>query len=413
MIIKLLKFFSGYLRIIIKGYSPERFINLCSNHNILLWNIRKTEKGYEFNVSIKGFYKLRPIVRKTKTKLVIVEKIGLPFFLHKYRKRKIFFGGIIVFSVLIYTMSLFIWDISIEGEYTYTDDLILKFLKQNNIYTGIQKSKISCSDIEFKIRDKYKDIGWVSAEIKGTRLLINLNEILINDNKVSEDKTAHIIANKDGIITSIITRTGTPLVFEGNVVKKGELLISGVVNIIGDNDIQIGKKTVLADGDIYAKTYYNYHEEYKFEHNIKEYTGNEKKKYEITLFTKKITLYNPLIHYEKYDITNEENQLKIGDSFYLPVIFSMANINEYKENQVKYTNNEIELLAKTKLDKFLENLTKKGVQIISNNVTIVVDKKSCIADGKIQVVEKIGKYKNIEDNEWRQETTDEHSGNNN
>ncbi|HEX3078467.1 MAG TPA: sporulation protein YqfD, partial [Lachnospiraceae bacterium] len=72
MLIKLIKWFRGYLLVTIKGYSPERFINLCSAKNILIWNLMQTKEGYEFNISVQGFKQLRQVVRKTKTRPFII-----------------------------------------------------------------------------------------------------------------------------------------------------------------------------------------------------------------------------------------------------------------------------------------------------------------------------------------------------
>ncbi len=37
--LQFIQYLKGYVCIRVWGYSPERFMNLCSNHDILLWNI--------------------------------------------------------------------------------------------------------------------------------------------------------------------------------------------------------------------------------------------------------------------------------------------------------------------------------------------------------------------------------------
>lgn len=54
-------------------------MNLCSNHHILLWDIARQEDYYTMYISLSGFYKLRPIVRKTGTRAAVLERYGLPF----------------------------------------------------------------------------------------------------------------------------------------------------------------------------------------------------------------------------------------------------------------------------------------------------------------------------------------------
>ena len=119
----------GYVLVKLLGYAPERFLNLCSNHNILVWDIEKQGACYIMKMSIRGFRRIRPLARKTTTKIMILEKHGLPFFIFNNRKRKAFFAGMFMCAGLLYVMSLFIWDIRVEGSVRYTPDLILKFLE--------------------------------------------------------------------------------------------------------------------------------------------------------------------------------------------------------------------------------------------------------------------------------------------
>jgi similar to stage IV sporulation protein len=99
MLISLLRYIQGYLKIRVTGYSPERFLNLCKNKKIDVWGLEAGHNTYDMYIKVSGFRKLKPILRKTQTKVSILERFGLPFFFHHYRKRKLFFIGI--FSCLI------------------------------------------------------------------------------------------------------------------------------------------------------------------------------------------------------------------------------------------------------------------------------------------------------------------------
>ena len=148
MLIDRVKYFQGYVRVRLFGYAPERFFNLCSNRNILIWNLEYHDDQYEFCISLRGFRQLKPILKKTRTKLVIVERIGLPFAMRRYRKRKLFFAGVVLCCVLLYTMSLFVWKIEVNGNLHETDSNIIKFLQEKKVYHGLLKSKIDCEKIE-------------------------------------------------------------------------------------------------------------------------------------------------------------------------------------------------------------------------------------------------------------------------
>ena len=413
MLIKLFRWLRGYLLIRMKGQSPERFINLCSNRYIYLWDLKHFEGEYEFRIMLKDYLKLKPIAKKTGTIPYVKKRYGLPFFVHKYRRRKGYAAGILLFCVILYILSLYIWDISILGGHSYTPEAMLKFLKSNEIYTGMQKKHVDCQDIEELIRGTYKDIGWVSAEIKGTRLIIKITETNMPAPAVTATENCHIIASKDCIITKIITRTGTPKAEVGSVVKKGDILVSGVVDIIGDNDTLVDRKPVIADADVIGKTFYNYKDKISLNYIQKLYTGKSKTGYNISFLLKKINLYKPRIPYSKYDIIVDESMLHLTDNFYLPVSYSVIRYPEYEEVKKKYSKEEVRALAKERLERFLDELVEKDVLIIENNVKIAIENNACIASGKIVVQESVKDFKSIDDSEWRIIDTDESDGNDN
>ena len=103
VLISLFRYIQGYLKIRITGYSPERFLNLCKNKKIAVWGLLSDRNAYVMYIKVSGFRRLKPILKKTQTKVTIEERIGLPFFFYKYRKRKLFFIG------FLFCLFLFIW----------------------------------------------------------------------------------------------------------------------------------------------------------------------------------------------------------------------------------------------------------------------------------------------------------------
>jgi similar to stage IV sporulation protein len=403
----------GYLTVHISGTSPERFINLCSNRRIYIWNIVRDNENYNFNLSVKNYKKLKPIFRKTKLIPKINQKHGLPFFLHKNRKRKGFFVGIFICIILVYIMSLYIWDINILGGSKYTPEAILKFLAENDIKSGIKRKKIDGSKIEEEIRLAYDDIGWVSAEIKGTRLIIKITETNMPAPIVEATAPSHIVATKNAIIKEIVTRTGKPMVKPGDVVKKGDILVSGVIEIMDDFGGLLDKKPLVASADIVCSSYYDYKNSFSLNHIVRIFTDNKKSGYFVTLLGRKVFLYNPRYSYSMYDIIVNENRVHITDSFYLPFQYGTINIREYIEQKNKYTEEEATDIAKSRLKRYFDKLGESGVYITKNNVTIDINNNICTAAGIILVEEPAWEYKIIDESEWRIEQTDEHNGDNN
>lgn len=72
--IALIRYCRGYVRISVRGYAPERFMNLCANRAIVLWELNGHDGFYTMCISLSDFFKIRDIVHKTKTRVAVLGK---------------------------------------------------------------------------------------------------------------------------------------------------------------------------------------------------------------------------------------------------------------------------------------------------------------------------------------------------
>ena len=398
MLLSLIRYVKGYLRICIIGYSPERFLNLCSRRHIYLWGLKPCGNRYEMYITVAGFRKLKPIIRKTKTKVVILKRYGLPFFLHKYRKRKVFFSGAVGCIVSLYLMSCFVWNIHIEGNYTRTDETLLAYLETKNVRHGMRKSEINCAQIAKDIRKEFNDIIWVSASVEGTRLMIDVKENTdtIKENLKKEGKTTDLIASEEGEVVKIITRTGTPVVEPGDKVKKGDLLVSGRVEIKNDAKEVVDYKYQAADADVYIRTALSYEESLPFRYKKKVYTDKERK---MLLFRTQKYSFDSILFppkYEHAEVFTEEEQLKLGEHFYFPFFYGVRTIREYKLENERRSKEEMQKILSRKFQVFCRDLEKKGVEIVEKNVKIYNETQSAKAKGELILIQKAEKRRETE-----------------
>lgn len=413
MFLKLIRWIRGYLLVKIKtsmNNSPERFINMCNHNNIYIWNLKNISGDYQFEILLKDYKRLKSIARKTHTLPYIKKKCGFPFILQKYKKKKTFIIGLMIFFIIIYILSLNIWNISINGERNYTKETLIDFLYSQNVYVGKKVKDIDCRKIEENIRENYEDISWVSAEIKGTNLIIDIRETMMPEKAILNTGPSHIIASKNGIITKMVTRSGTPLVKVGDTVKKGDILVLGVVDVIGDNDIIVNKKAVLADADIVGRTYYKYKDSFPLTYKKKEYTNKNKTKHSLRILSKEINLYKYRNTYNKCDIMTDEYIFQPIKNFYLPFTYTKVIFEEYIEVDKKYKKEEALSLAKSKLDRVLNKLEENKILILKHNVNTDINSDYSISMGDIIVEESIVDYKKVEESEWRMEEEDELNG---
>ncbi len=74
MFIKIiLSYLLGYLGISIEGYYIERFINICKNEKITIWNLKRDKEiQLHLNVRISEFRKVCKIAKKTRCKICLL-----------------------------------------------------------------------------------------------------------------------------------------------------------------------------------------------------------------------------------------------------------------------------------------------------------------------------------------------------
>ena len=166
MILKLLLYRKGMLRISVTGESYDRFLNLCANHGIALWNLEYHGNAYEMDISVQGFRMLRPLVKKSRTRVRIIRRQGLPFFLYRCRKKKMLFAGLLCGILLLYFMSCFLWRIDIEGNQQITRGQICRYLETVHIENGTRISVIDCKELAAMLRKQFDAFTWVSVNRK-------------------------------------------------------------------------------------------------------------------------------------------------------------------------------------------------------------------------------------------------------
>ena len=85
-------------------------------------------------------------------------------------------------------------------------------------------------------------------------------------------------------------------------------------------------------------------------------------------------------------MVRQEHPLKLTENFYLPISWGKIENREYENIEKIYTKEEAAQKAQENLDKFLQKIQEKGVQIFENNVKIETDGKNCRAVGDLSLI---------------------------
>lgn len=287
MILNILRWISGYVSFEVVGGYPEKFINLSVKNNINFWNLKRVGADFKGQIKASEYKNLHSLARAANSKIKICKKHGLPFFLFKHRKRWGIVAGLSVFLAFLYICSLYIWNIKIIGNNELQSKEIMDTLYSSGLSVGALKSRINPSEIEEFTMSKFDKISWMSVNIKGTAVNVEIREKLEKPEMPKNGEPCNIVAAQDGQIERMETYRGTAVIGSGEVVTKGQLLISGV-----SENPNAENQFLCAEGKVFAKTTEKIVERIPFCGVKAEDTGKLIKKVRIKLFGLEVPLWN-------------------------------------------------------------------------------------------------------------------------
>ena len=251
MVIRLFRLLRGYVCFAAQGGFSERFINLCAFRRIGIWDVKFEDKALRGKISAADFHKLRYVARKTGVRIKIEDKCGLPFYLKAHTARVGIIIGAVFFIVFCSVMNRFVWCISISDSENFSREQIMEAAENAGLHYGVS---VSSFDEEKAARDIYRyfdgGLSYVKVNIRGSLAAVEFRDSKKKLTAEEKGEPSNIVADFDGIIISDETYQGAKNISRGNAVRKGDVLISGVVEGIDEKPLYYeakGKFTALRD----------------------------------------------------------------------------------------------------------------------------------------------------------------------
>jgi len=303
----LISYFRGYLTITVTGRFCERFINVCAGRKILLWDIKKISPySVRCKISVSAFKKLASIAYHTGVAVHINIKHGFPFFLRKYKKRKIALFGALIFLIAVIAANQFVWDIEVRGNYKIPEEKIITALNESGLKIGMPISRIDQQELKKDALLKIPELAWLWVEKKGSKVIVDVREKIEVPEMFSPSDYCNIVASKDAIIENMTVKNGVPVVEKGETVLAGTVLVTGKIPV----PAKMLDRYVRADAEILARVWYDRREVFSKISTTRHETGNTKNHYTLHFLGKDI----PLFHknkspYKEFDVTEKRYTL--------------------------------------------------------------------------------------------------------
>jgi similar to stage IV sporulation protein len=269
-----IKSIRGYVTVAIRGRELEAFLNRAVYSGFSIWEIRRTgTREAKAKMLVRDFFRIRPLLRETGCRVHVEERRGIPFFLGRLEKRKFFVAGLVGFFIGIYLLSSVIWQVKVEGNETIPTHEILEAAQTQGIKPYQWKFRLkSMDELARELHRQLPSVSWVGVERQGTRIVIRVVESA-NPDKKELLSPRHLVATKSAVITNVTSTKGKPIVEPNRYVRKGDVLISG---IIGDDTNQ---QVVPAEGKVKGIVWYESRLEVPLTQRFKVYSGESYKRF--------------------------------------------------------------------------------------------------------------------------------------
>lgn len=337
---RLFQIIFGYVRFVVQGSFPEKFLNLTARAGITLWNLRRTKTGLYANTLKSNYKKLLPIAEKAGVRISVIKRAGLPPKIEKHRKRYGFLLGVILFFLILWYLSGYVWVVQIDGNKTVDSREIEYALTDLGLKPGTRINTLDMKDVEQKALIKLPELSWMHINFEGSTAQVAVGERSSRPELVPDNRPCNVKATQTGKIIKMKVDNGVTMLKIGDTAIKGDLLVSGVIQ----EETSGLTRYVHASAKIFAQTKHDITVTVPFKSTENHDTGKVIKKYTFNLLSLQVPLYFSQPS-GKFRRTVYNNPITIGPITF-PVGIKTTVYTEYREIPVIYTKKQAQVKAK-------------------------------------------------------------------
>ena len=293
---------------------------------------------------------------KSRMHFELSEPRGLYGFVIRNRCRYGAILAVLMLMVFFIFSSGVVWDIRISGNDTISDISLENSLGDLGLRTGVRWRKINKNEIETELLAANPDIAWISVNRRGTVAYV---EVVESENIGRGEEHAYpfsnIIADRDGVIEEITVESGTAVVKVGDVVKKGELLISGII------ESESGVTFCRAQGEVKASGVATVRAESTSAIIEKVPQAYKIRELRLIIFNFSVNIFkNYRNHENSCDIIKENRKIALFDKYRLPIRIEKVYEVKYAETERLLSEDEMTEAAKRELDGKIYSMFKNA-----------------------------------------------------
>ncbi len=302
-------------------------------------------------------------------------------------KQRVFVVSLLFGFLLLYVLSHIMIRVEVVHSNSDIRELVRLTLKEKGIKENtFRKSYKEIETIKKEVLDLYPEqLEWMEIEVHGMNYVVRIEERKIEKEKTNQT-SCHIVATKDAFVKEMIFSKGVASVSRNDSVKKGDILISGLIK--KDEEI---KAVVCAQGSVYGEVWYSITASVPLDYEVSTRTNKVRWNFRLkNLFFDDFLFRSRLSSYE-------EEKTKIFNIFGNELYF-VKQFETQKEKK-RYSEEEAKNLAISEAIHKLESTFDEKEYIISKKVLKnEINNSTMNVEIFVSVFENIGEVQEFEIN---------------
>lgn len=374
MLFYLLNWLGGWYRICGEKDDSAAFLDLCMRRKFRYWNFICDGACFYLLVGKRTWKKLYVESASEGINLTLSDERGLPYLLYRYRGRWGLPVGALLCSILVFLSGRFVWRLEVRGVEQYHSRDVLEELSAQGFEVGSYIPGVDVNALQNKVLMSSQRFAWLSVNLIGTTARVEVIEIKSKENRAHNSAPMNLVAATDGRIVRFSLRDGWESVEVGDVVRKGELLVSGV----GERK-DGGTQLVCADGEVYAEVVHELSAEIPLQYRRKTFMAPQNVKKSIIFFGKEIKLFEKTgIWVGSCDTIDNERTLTFGGQITVPVVFCTQTALPYTYETAWRTPEQALALAEVVLRQHADALCRDRELLSQTQTVSVTDTAVCL-----------------------------------
>lgn len=369
----------GYYVVKTEKRYQARFLNLLLRHRVIAYSLDECV----WAVATLHMARVKRLAEEEGISTSVSALQGLPAFFLRYARRPGIILGMAVFLFILFAGNRHVWRVDVEGNEKIPEAVIEANLASLGFGVGAVYGDVDLIALTEEYRATYPDVSYMSIYMNGTVARVKVRETEGGGAEEKSNVPAQLVAERDAIVYRLEVSHGTAVVKVGQTVKKGELLVSGLVSGAHADTL------LAAEGEVFGVVNETMTIEIFYEQTQKMAKEREKEEISLNFFGKTRKIFtNTGKNDQSYGTIEGEKIPYLPSGIPLPLSLSVTERVYYDETVTRIGTGEALRLAQAELKTRLGALVGEG-ELLGKDVTVLTREDRLVLECTVRYTQNI------------------------